>query len=59
MEFALHKNTKKHKKAESDDDGEEKSAVVFRCEACAYSTEYKHVYNTHLRSKKHQSKVSA
>ena len=59
MELSLHKNTKKHKKAESDDDDEENPAVVFRCDACEYSTEYKHVYNTHLKSKKHQSKVSA
>jgi hypothetical protein len=56
MELSQHKTTKKHKHALNP---ELADPETFSCEACAYSTEYKHVYNTHLRSKKHQSKVNA
>jgi len=56
MELSQHKTTKKHKHALNP---ELADPETFSCEACAYSTEHKHVYNTHLRSKKHQSKVNA
>jgi len=56
MELAMHNNTKKHKQAE---DGDDDKAGEFCCEACEYTTKIKQRYETHLKSKKHQSKVSA
>jgi hypothetical protein len=56
MELAQHKTTKKHKQMINPKLADPE---VYRCTACEYSTDYKHVYNTHLKSKKHQSKVSA
>jgi hypothetical protein len=55
IEFNQHLTTKKHRHAENPD---AITPQVFSCEPCGYSTIFKHVFENHLRSKRHSEKAA-
>lgn len=56
IEFNQHLTTKKHRHAENPD---AITPQVFSCEPCGYSTTFKHVFENHLKTKRHSERSVA
>jgi len=55
IEFNQHLTTKKHKNAENPD---AITPQMFSCEPCGYTSTFKHVFENHLKSKRHSEKAA-